>query len=472
MQRFCSHSGEQRIQRSMPRSLAALVLLLSLVTVTGVSLLPAPAGAQEYATDTDVRVTQVDTSGYPEVTLYVAVQNAAGKPMLNLTRNDFTITEDGQPVTLTDFHGVGAPVSTVLVLDRSGSMSEDDKLEGAQEAALTFIDQMRRGDQTALIVFSQETMVLQDFTQEKEELEEAVERLDTRGGTAIYDSMIEGIDILSGVSGRRVLLLLTDGSDCRDLEIMSCPRDMGSMHSLEDAIAYANRDEQPVYVVGLGDRDVSNEDHSGINEAVLRKIARETYGAYFYAPDGDELVALYNNLASELQSEYMLTYTSPRPSYDGTRRDIRVHVGTTTSTSSYTERHLINVDSNAVVGVLLLLPLMALLFLPGVAVRNGWKIAPGQRQRRSTMPADSSITPASEPAAAARCCVVCGAALLNDASFCTECGASQAATPSPSALAEEGVCISCGYQLRPGARFCGKCGMQQPTEHSTEEGPR
>ncbi len=479
MQRFCPHQQHPAPCCPFPLRLvpAALLLLLLAMPV----LLPTAARAQQRHDDsaTDVRVTQVDSSNYPQVTLYVAVHDATGEPVPHLERSDFHITEDGQPVTVGDFQGSGAQINTALVIDRSDSMNEEDKLAGAQAAAQTFIAQMRPGDQTALLAFNEAPRMLHHFSNNTSTLEEQVERITASEGTAIYDSIIEGVDELRYTEGRRVLLLLTDGNDSCHIPDSQCS---GSSHSLEEAIAYANQYEQPVYVVGLGDRSSAADAKGSIDEEVLQRIADETYGAYFYAPDGDELVALYGQLAGDLQNEYILTYTSPRPFFDGTRRDIQVGVGSTTSAGSYTERHLINVDSSLVVGVLLLLPLLALLFLPTLATRAGWKM--GTRRRKPALqqaaPPPAPATSAQQPPPRdhrtrvlhddAHQCIICHAALTPGASFCTECGAPQSpeATPTTDETADDAqpVCATCGYKLRPGARFCGKCGTAQPAERN------
>src|SRR5579859_6984213 len=104
-----------------------------------------PAAAQDASPQ--ARVDQVDTAHYPDVTLYVSVTDSAGHPVSGLNQNDFTITEDGQPVTISGFDGGAGPISTVLIFDRSGSMADAGKLDGAQAAARAFVDQMRPGDQ-------------------------------------------------------------------------------------------------------------------------------------------------------------------------------------------------------------------------------------------------------------------------------------------------------------------------------------
>src|SRR5262245_23737210 len=315
----------------MRRMLLLLVLLL----------LPAvPAYAQS---SSDAHVTQIDTAHYPDVTLYVGVTDPSGKPVGGLTARDFAITEDGQPVTISKFVGGGATsISTVLVIDRSASMNEANKMRSAREAARAFVRQMRPGDQAAVIAFDSQPEVIVPFTSDTARLDEAIRRIDTGESTALYDSLVAGVDLLKDATGRRALLLVTDGRDCLE---EPCADNPASVATLDGAIKSATAAGQPVQVIGLGDRDDTDE-RTGIDEGVLRQIADKTGGAYFYAPGGDQLADLYRKLSADMQREYALTYHSPRPFYDGTRRDIRVSVGGAPAASSgYVERHLIDVRS-------------------------------------------------------------------------------------------------------------------------------
>src|SRR5205823_2933198 len=111
---------------------------------------------------------------------------------------------DGQPVTIDDFAGSGAsPISAVLVIDRSASMHADGKLEGARAAARAFVSQMRPGDQTAVIAFDAQPELVQPFTPDVSRLDDAIRRIDIGSSTALYDSLIAGVDELQGASGRR-----------------------------------------------------------------------------------------------------------------------------------------------------------------------------------------------------------------------------------------------------------------------------
>ncbi|HRC76898.1 MAG TPA: VWA domain-containing protein, partial [Kouleothrix sp.] len=338
----------------------ALALALCAAILLALPRAPAPGAALP---SPGARVTQVDSSSYPDVTLFVGVADAAGQPVGGLRAADFQVSEDGAPVTIDRFAGGAGAVAAALVIDHSGSMAERDKIGGARDAAQAFVDQMRPDDRTALIAFNSDAETLTPFTADQQALDRAIGRIRPDGGTALYDSLIAGVDALSDAHGRRALLLLTDGQDCRESD--TCAASYGSRHTLDQAIAYANQHAQPVYVIGVGERGSDMRD--GIDEAVLARIARETGGEYFYTPDAAQLAALYRKLSSDIQQEYALTYRSPRPFYDGTRRDIRVGVaGAPVASGGYVERHLINVRSDPLVGVLLLLPLLGALWLPGV----------------------------------------------------------------------------------------------------------
>jgi hypothetical protein len=321
---------------------------------------------------------------------------------------------------------------------------------------------MRPGDQTALIAFSSAPELIQPFTNDADRLSRAIRRLRADGSTALYDSLIAGVDQLDGLSGRRALLLLTDG---RDMIGTDDPQP-ASRATLEQAIAAATKAGISAQVIGLGERG-SADMRSGIDETVLNRIAKDTGGAYFYAPDADQLAELYSRLSANMQQEYVITYHSPRPFYDGTRRDIRVSVGGAPSASSaYVERHLINVHSSPLVGVLLLLPLLAALALPGMLRRRAAASVPGHGAVAATtsapVVADRStiVQPASVVAPGCRACAAPLSPL--DARFCMSCGADQlaAATPArPERVAERRIfCDQCGRPLRAEARFCSSCG--------------
>lgn len=436
----------------MRRVLPALLAIVALIAILIALALPSGL-ATPLAGGAGVRVEQVDAARYPELTLFVSVHDTAGNPQAGLGRDDFRVIEDGVPVELADFGGAGegGPISAAMVIDRSGSMEDDDKIDGARQAAAAFVDLMRPGDQAALIVFNESVLTWEAFTTDKVELHREIQQIEAKDGTALYDAIVAGVDLLRDQPGRRVLVVLSDGEDTH------------SDNSLDEALAYAEEAGQPVYVVGLGDG-------SNIDEPVLEQIATETGGQYFYAPEADELAALYAGLAGNIQQEYRLIYVSPRPTYDGTRRDIQVIVGGATASTGYTERHLINVESAALSGLALLVPLLGLLFLPAalrarraplVPVTPVAPTMPAPVPAIATAPATIIEAPTPVPVAApepgARRCVSCNSSLRPGARFCNRCGTAQPAAAAPAA--ERRIfCDMCGRPMLAGAQFCTECG--------------
>lgn len=383
------------------------------VLLVGALLLASAAPAAAQGQQPEARVTQVDTAAYPDITLYVSVTDAEGAPVGGLAASDFRITEDGQPVTIGNFAGGGEPFTAVLAIDRSGSMDQAGKMDGAKEAALAFVEQMRQGDMVGVVAFDDTPRLLASPTRSVATLRSSIGDLEAEGSTALYDSIVVGVQQLASASGRRSLILLTDG---RDQRFQGDPTPI-SEHTLAQAIQVAQQAGVAIQVIGLGDRS-SDDDVTGIDEGVLQQIASATGGQYIYAPSAGELAALYRSLAASMQAEYRITYRSPRPTFDGTRRDIRVQAaGSGAAGGSYLEQHLIHVRSSPALALLLLLPILGLLVAPRL-VRG--------RVRRAPQPAPA---------------------------------APQLAPPDAPRF-----CDQCGKPLRPGVKFCAGCGSRVPTE--------
>ena len=166
-----------------------------------------------------IRITQVDNSQFPQVTVYVSVTNAAGEPV-GVDPSTIQISESGQVMTPVNIQGGGealgaeiVPVTTMLVIDISGSMDKGDKIGAAKEAAKAYINGMREGDQAGLITFDTEVYRVQEATSDKVALTAAIDGLKTGSDTAMYDGILEATKALEGISGRKAILVLSDGLD-------------------------------------------------------------------------------------------------------------------------------------------------------------------------------------------------------------------------------------------------------------------
>lgn len=313
-------------------TMLAILIVLALVWVALLSIPFERSGGARAADGAIGRFTLVDEAAFPTISAYALLQDGAGKVLPGIPQNSFTLTEDGIPVPFTFTAAGEQPLSVMLVIDRSGSMEDERKMAGAITAAQTFIDLLRPGrDSLGMTTFSDDIEALLpvgglDSDADKQAARSLVDEMSPDGGTRLNDAIIEAVDGMQGTGGRRVIVALTDGvSD-------------GDTASAEESAAHATEAGVPVYTIGLG---------SDVDADQLQRIAQETGGSYYFAPDAAELARLYGELARALQNEYSFTYTSPTPRLDGTRRTLMLQVDR--SVGAFSVR-----DDYAVGGVLVL----------------------------------------------------------------------------------------------------------------------
>lgn len=424
----------------MKKSLSLLFLIL-LVFASA-----APAAAQIDQVET-IEISQVDDSNFPEMTVYVRILDASGQSVPNLVQQNFEITEDGKLVDITGFQSSNAePVSTLMLMDISGSMNESGKIEAAREAATEFVDLMRPGDQLSLWFFNAMVLKASDFTPDTALLKAELSRVFAVGGTGWYDAVVEASSALAQRSGRRSLLLLSDGQDT------------GSQNSFQAALRAAIDSKSPVYTIGLGQG-------RQIAAGELSRLATETGGTFYQTPSGEQLKELYQKINQSTKDEYVFTYTSPRAVPDGTRRDIEIKIGGASNSTTYSEEHLLNIQSDPLVALLAAIPLLALLFGPWLAR----SLAARWKRRAPKLVSPAAQSPVATPGHLF--CNACGRPVKPGVRFCSACGAPTAppavqtpayqppAQPPPAAPAPK-FCKACGHPIRPGVRFCSKCGQQ------------
>jgi VWFA-related protein len=286
------------------------VRVLAVATLV-VSVRPVAAGQAQLA--------QPDVAAFPHIQLYFYATDGSGQPILGARPGDFAVSEEGRAVPLASVRDAsrGTPVEVCLTIDRSGSMLEQGKQERAQQAAIQFIQSLRPQDRAALISFADRPSLDRSLTRDLDGLVGAVRRLGAYGGTAVYDAIywsVNQVALAPSARGtvvtrparsdaRRVVLALTDGDD------------NNSQMSPARVIEFARANGVTVYTIGLG---------SDARAASLDRLARSTGGRYFAAPTPQQLSQLYADIARQLQSEYTLSYVTPKDQRDGTRREVVV----------------------------------------------------------------------------------------------------------------------------------------------------
>jgi len=147
------------------------------------------------------------------------VTDRGGKLVSDLSRDDFTISEDGKRQDISFFAAVKQPFNAVLVLDTSNSTQ--DRLKVIQDAAVDFTKQLRPGDRMMAISFDNEVRRLTDFSQDRKELEDAIRATESGFGKLLYEAIAQALEQLKSVEGRRAVVLFSDGVDMRSIEASS-----------------------------------------------------------------------------------------------------------------------------------------------------------------------------------------------------------------------------------------------------------
>lgn len=293
-------------KRKMMSTMILTVLLLVHATT--------PTLAQDAEGEPLLHITQVDTSNFPTVTVYVSVTDAQGEPV-GIEPGRLVLQEDGvtiQPDQLQGNTEVVDALTTMLVMDISGSMYTADKLTNAKSAARAYIEQMRSGDVAGLMSFNTAVTYVQSLTADKVRLETAIDSLIADQDTAMYDALVEAAGVLDSVPGRKAIIVLTDGMD------------NASQAGAADVIARIGPSGLSISTIGLGNPEDKDATLAGIDEPALISLASQAGGEYAFANDAQGLTRLYQRYARVLQSEYAITYTSPGTLRDGLTRHLTV----------------------------------------------------------------------------------------------------------------------------------------------------
>ena len=227
---------------------------------------------------------------------------------VDLTGAELQVLEDGVLQRIEVFNEAVAPVSIMLALDGSGSMTR--AAEAARQAAHSFVNALRNDDPLGVMVFADAVETSHDLSTKRELSHEAIEGYETRGGTALYDALGEAATRLRTVQGRRVVVLVTDGRDEN-----GPGTGPGSRRSWEEAIGEVADADTTVYAIGLGIR---------VDRERLEQVAALTGGEAYFTTDVAELEGHYRRIIEELHRRYVLAYTSTNGKRDGSWRKVEI----------------------------------------------------------------------------------------------------------------------------------------------------
>jgi VWFA-related protein len=301
-----------------------------------------------------LRAQEKITTDVNVVNVFVTVRNKQGQLVRDLTKDDFNVDEDSRPQTIAYFSKESdLPLTLGLVVDTSPSQRR--VLEQERGASYKFFDQVLREDkdQAFVIHFDAEVELLQDLTNSRKQLQNALRELEAaqprqlnrrdspnpsprpRGGTALYDAVLLACDdVMKKQTGRKALVVLTDGVD------------NASRTTLADAIASAQRADTLVYSILFADEQAYGSQNMGPfgrgggrrggmgrypqqqrpdGKKVLERLSKETGGGFFEGSKKQSLDDIYRQIQEELRGQYSLGYTPDKNDGPGFRK---IHVTT------------------------------------------------------------------------------------------------------------------------------------------------
>jgi Ca-activated chloride channel family protein len=267
---------------------------------------PAPPAQQQSGEETGTFVIRKDVD---EVLLHATVIDDKQHIVTDLDRNAFSVFEDGKPQTIISFRHEDLPVSMGIVIDNSGSMRE--KRAKVNQAALNLVRASNAQDEVFVVNFNDEYYLDQDFTNDLLKLKEALEKIDARGGTALYEAVVASAEHLKRNSRleRKVLFVVTDGED------------NASRETLEEAVKQLQQENGPsVYAIGV----LGDEEHPKRARKALEIIAQRTGGLAFFPTTLDQVDEISRQVAHDIRSQYTIGYKPTNPRASGGFRAIRV----------------------------------------------------------------------------------------------------------------------------------------------------
>ncbi len=301
----------------------------------------------------DVRITQFDLNGFPSVKAYVSILDGNGKAVGGLGPHDVSLMENGRPVLIKEMRmggtsGKREPLSLSLVLDKSGSMT-GDKIARAKESVLRFLSLMEPGDRASLLSFSDDVAEIESLTGNVEKLKKATLAIQPGGHTALYDAIVKGVDSVKGYSGRRAVIVLSDGIANR------------GVMNIGQSIDCAVKGYVSVYVIGLGE---------DVRTARLERIAQETGGTYFFTPSPEGLAAIYETISRRIKNEYVVTFETGKRGEYLRNVSLEIRKGTRAGRSYFQPKSSLFGTGGKVPGWALVVPLTSIAGLIGISLRS------------------------------------------------------------------------------------------------------
>ena len=295
------------------RSLVGLRSILSfLFILTAVSAVAAQEATPTPPPDDDPsRPVSVKTD---LVTLTLTVTDLYGRYVSGLTKNAFTIMDNGQEQEITFFGDSDAPVSVGILFDVSGSMN-GEKIAKARTALSKFINSSHPSDEYFLIAFNSRAQLLMDRTRDGEAVLSKLTLVNPRQNTALYDAVYLGLDrVTRGSHQKKAMLIISDGQD------------NASRYNFGEVRRLMKESDVVTYAVGILDARDTASPLGMQGQAFLDELSSVTGGKSFYPNSDVEMDEIFERIALELRHQYSIGYTPADFQPDGKWRKVKVKV--------------------------------------------------------------------------------------------------------------------------------------------------
>ena len=284
-------------------------------TVLPALLLSAPLAAQERPKPAP----PVFPAGLEVVNLTVTVRDRAGDLVTDLGPEDFVVLENGRPQAIQVFGRVHEPgqdetmaLDLGLLMDTSASMLKELKL--SQQAAVRFLEAIPRARDLLTIFFDHDIQISRYDSEQQQGLIERIHSLKGGGNTALYDAITVYLSRVQEGTGRKVLVLFTDGEDSI------------SEVSLSEVIQMVRGSSVTIYPIAFTGGSPRGSPRGLVAKAFLMQLAEISGGAVFTPTGSRDLPGIYDKILEELSAQYVLGFVSDDPRRDGKFRKLKVEV--------------------------------------------------------------------------------------------------------------------------------------------------
>jgi VWFA-related protein len=265
------------------------------------------AGGRVVRTVRTAAIAYAETVDVDAVQVSVTVTDEHGQYVKGLPRSAFHVSENGRPQPISHFYAQDAPLELVVAVDVSASMSA--AMPAMKQAVAGLLAVVPRSHRVTLLAFNDEVFTIAPGVSDPAERAQVIDKLTAWGATALYESILRGVQILGARPGRKALLVFTDGED------------RGSQATIEEVEQALQSNDLALYMIGQG----HGLTHQPLKK-LMERLARPTGGRAISTVRIEQLQESFADVFEEMSNQYVIAYSPTNEARDGSWREIAVTV--------------------------------------------------------------------------------------------------------------------------------------------------